>query len=142
MLSYVSSDFFVMLTTIFMFVIVLWVISNRAKERRERIRILEEQLRTGRLDGAAQQRAMDELTRRPAHTPPSAPSAAARPFSSGSRFVFAIGWIGLFLGIGLLLHGGRGETEAGLIVGSLGFAFITLPIAIRELESDRRSRSA
>ena len=136
-----------LLAVIFGFVLVITVVGNRGKERRERLRILEEQLRAGNLDAAAQQRAITELTPRQgrAHLPPplpAAPAPAVRPFTAGSRFVFALGWIAIFLGIALLLSGGRDEAEAGTIVAPLGFAFVTLPIALRELESDRRRRSA
>ena len=136
-----------LLAMIFAFVLVITVVGNRAKERRERLRILEEQLRAGNLDAAAQQRAVAELTPRHGRSPvpppaPAAPPPAVRPFTAGSRFVFALGWIAIFLGLALMFSGGRDEAEAGTILAPLGFAFVTLPIALRELESDRRRRSA
>lgn len=131
------------LMLIFGFIIAITLISSRSKERRERLRILEDQLRAGNLDGAGRQRVVDELTGRqtPAGPPPQA-NATPRPFSGSARFAFGIGWMTIFLGIALLMTGGRDEEEAGIILIPLGFALVTLPIALRELESDRRQRRA
>jgi hypothetical protein len=123
---------------VFTFVTVMAIMGHRAKDRRERLRILEEQLRNGWLDAAAQQRAMDELSGREAR--PAAAANATNPYPLGgrSRWLFALGWIGIFLGIGLTLTGDRDGEDAGAILIPLGFAFVTLPIAIREVEMGRR----
>lgn len=129
------------LVLIFGFIVTISAISRRSKERRERLRILEEQLRAGNLDGPEKQRIIEELTGRrfPA---PAGPIAPQRPFSAAARVAFGVGWMMIFLAIGLLLSGGRDETEGATIVGPLGFALVTLPIALRELESDRHRRRA
>ncbi len=131
------------LMLIFGFIIAISLISARSRERRERLRILEDQLRAGNLDGAGRQRIVDELTGRPSPAaPPPPPGATQRPFSGPARFAFGIGWMTIFLGIALLITGGRDEEQAGTILVPLGFALVTLPIALRELESDRRQRRA
>ncbi|MGE0143423.1 MAG: hypothetical protein AB7I19_10445 [Planctomycetota bacterium] len=126
---------------VFIFISVMAIVSHRARDRRERLRILEEQLRNGRLDAAAQQRAMDELTGRQAGPAVAANSDSPHPLAGRSRWLFSLGWIGIFLGIGLTLTGDRDGEEAGAILIPLGFAFVTLPIAIREVEMGRRRTS-
>ena len=132
-----------LLMLIFGFIFAMSIVSNRAKERRERLRILEEQLRAGNLDGISKQRIVDELSgRAPSVAPAASGSGTSRPFGGPARLVFAIGWLMIFLGLALLMAGGRDEEEAGTILAPLGFALVTLPIAMRELESDRRRRKA
>ncbi|MBI5853118.1 MAG: hypothetical protein HZB39_19070 [Planctomycetes bacterium] len=130
------------LVLIFGFIVTVSAISRRSKERRERLRILEEQLRAGNLDGPEKQRILEELTGRRFPEPAGTIAPPQRPFSAVARVAFGIGWMMIFLAVGLLLSGGRDETQGATIVGPLGFALVTLPIALRELESDRPRRRA
>lgn len=123
------------LFVIFLFVAVMIYLQHRAKERQERMRILEEALRSGQLDEVTKAELVSELTgRRPQRTPA---SAAPWSMSGGARLLVGIGWIGMFVGVGMLLMGDRDAEEAGPVVALGSFALLSLPIAVREYERDR-----
>ena len=96
------------------------------KGRRERLRVLEEALRNPEIDGETKRTIVNQL------------QAGGLP-KLGSNAMFGIGWLGFFLGIGLLITDQRDLFEAGAIVSTLGFALITLPLAYREIEQRRRA---
>lgn len=146
------------LIVIFMFVVVIVLINNRAKERQSRLKVLEEALKNGNLDERTRQDLVDALSDRPrsraphqdppqptpaaAYSAPAAP-APAPPRSSGmARFAFAIGWLSLFLGIALLAMDDRDCFYAGMIVAFSGFALMSLPIAVRELDREKPEKSS
>lgn len=130
------------LVVIFAFVVAMTITQNRAKERRERLKVLEEAIRSGNLDPAMKQELVGELTgKRPeAPKPAPQPGSSERHHGPWARLAFGAGWLGLFLGIGLMSMDQRDTWEAGIAITALGFAFVTLPIALREFERER-SRS-
>ena len=130
------------LYVIFAFVIAMTIQQNRARERREKLKVLEEAIRSGNLDPAAKQELVGELTgrRAPSATPP---RHTADRHGAFGRLAFGIGWLGLFLGLGLIAMDDRDTWEAGIAVAALSFALVTLPIALKELERERpRGRTA
>ena len=132
------------LVVIFVFVSVMVASQNRAKERREKLRIIEDAIRSGNLDAATKQELVAELTGR-------RPEAAGRPVprpvegrrSGWARLSFAVGWLTLFLGIGFLCVDEREMFFAGSLLAVIGFGFVSLPLALRELDRERAgARSA
>jgi len=126
---------FSILLIIFGFIAVMSISQNRAKERKERLRVIEEAIRSGNLGPDAQQDLVTELTgRRRPRPAPAVPSPAAR-----GRFLFGLGWLGMFLGIGLMAIGDRDTFEPGAVIAAISFGFVSLPLAIRELDNRRRA---
>lgn len=50
------------------------------------------------------------------------------------NFVFVLGWVGMFVGIGLMATGAWDLFEAGVIATCAGFGVATIPLALRELQ--------
>ena len=124
---------FVILSLIFGFVILMNLVQARAKDKRERFRLIEAAIRSGNLDPDTKQDLVKGLTgRRPWHGAKEGP---------GLKFVFALGWLGLFVG-GALMSVDRGAFEAGVVICALSFGVVTLPFAMRELEGRRQARDA
>ncbi len=124
---------FALLGMIFGFIFFMNLLQNRAKERKERLRVLEGAIRSGNLDAQTQQDLMEGLAggRRRRHRP-----AATAPQPRG-RYLYGLGWLGMFVGIGLMLVGDRDVFEAGIIVTAISFGVVTLPFAMREFEQRR-----
>jgi hypothetical protein len=122
------------LALIFFFVVFITGMQTRAKERRERLRIIEEAIRSGNLEPQAQDELVQELTGRRIRRHDLQPRPAWNP----SRLLFGLGWLGLFVGVGVLIVGGViGEDEAlaaGGIISAISFGVMSLPMAMRELD--------
>lgn len=126
------------LFVIFSFVVVMTITQNRAKERRDKLRILEEAIRSGNVDPATKQELVAELTgRRPAGEPASGGHGIGDRHGFWSRAAFGIGWLGLFTGVALMLIDQHDTWEAGIVMTGIALAVITLPIAMKELERER-----
>ncbi|MCA8948304.1 MAG: hypothetical protein KDE27_02305 [Planctomycetes bacterium] len=114
---------------------VLAVIESRRKRHSENTRLLEQALKNPALDRATLETLTFQLTgQKPLRNAPP-------PRGGFLAVVLAFGWITLFTGIGLLISGEFGHDRdlsmAGLIVGLIGFGFVSYPFALRELESRR-----
>lgn len=124
------------LIPIFVFVLLKIILDQRSQARSENVRLLEEALKSPQVDRPTLEALTFQLTGK---------RAARREGSSGfMAFLLAIGWIALFTGIALFavgqtIHDGEGLFVAGTIVGIIGFAFVTYPFALRELESRRQA---
>ncbi len=124
------------LIPIFAFLIVRAVLEHRATARAENLRLLEEALRNPALDRATIESLTHQLTgRRPLRNPGTGPAMTV---------VLSIGWIALFVGIGLLVISGIYHQQdfavAGIITAISGFGLVTWPFALRELESRRQAQ--
>lgn len=119
------------LAIIFPFVLAVVYIQNKSKENREKLRLLEEAIRGGHLDEQMKADLMHGLVgrRRP-----------QRHFKL-SRLLFGIGWLALFVGIGIMIADDRHSFTAGCIVSAIGFGLVTMPLAYRELDSRHRQAS-
>ena len=126
-------DFTMFLCAIFAFVLLRGWLDQRAKERLERIRVLEAAIRNPAVDRATVHQIAEQLTSQK-------PISAAR----GMAIVLAIGWVTLFVGGGMMLADYLdlipGIREGSAIVALIGFAVVTYPFALRELEL-RRSQT-
>jgi hypothetical protein len=120
------------LTPICGFLLLKMMLEHRAAARSQNVRLLEEALKNPALDRATIESLTYQLTG-------SRPPRSSQP----SRFmavVLAIGWLGLFTGIGIMVIGSmmpRGDDTmaAGALVAIIGFGLVTYPFAVRELEA-------
>ena len=123
------------LVPIFVFVLLKIVLDHRSNARADNVRLLEEALKNPALDRATIESLTYQLT-------------GARPVRGGGpgrlmAFVLAIGWITLFVGLGVAAIGGitnsESATAAGAVTAIIGFGFVTYPFALRELEARRHA---
>ncbi|MEM7201888.1 MAG: hypothetical protein AAF628_16595 [Planctomycetota bacterium] len=111
-------------------VVVGMFLRARAAERARRLDLVEKALNQPTLDNATKQQVAQLLT----------PSFWGRWFSP--RLLVGAGWLGLFVAAGCLLSGERDPERAGPIIGLASFAVLTLPFAMRELETRRPEATA
>ena len=115
--------------TIFAFILAVVVIpkivSALAKSRERRLEALERALASPTLDADNRRVLIAELAR---------PTGLAALFASGRRLIVAAGWVGVFVGIGMLASGSRLEQQ-GILVALMSFGVLTLPFAMRELDA-------
>ena len=129
------------LIAIFCFVIIKSHMDQRGKERARKLQILEEAIKGGNMDREMVDALAATLSgRRPT---PRKPQVEPRP--RGSWFL-ALGWIGIFIGLGILALGGMTDGRdadelmgAGIVVALISFGVTTYPFALRELEARRRA---
>ncbi len=96
------------LIVVFLFVGVIVMAQNRAKEKREKLRILEDALRSGHLDEVTKADLVGELTGRRRDSRRAEPVASPAPRSGTiGRLLFGLGWLGMILGVGFLLSDDR-----------------------------------
>jgi hypothetical protein len=126
----------VILCPIFVFVIARMALEHRSRARADNVRLLEEALKSPTVDRATLESLTYQLT---GHRPPHKPGT-----SRFMAFLLAIGWLGLFTGLGLWLAGEMTRcnelTIAGMITSIIGFGFVTYPFALRELEARRQAQ--
>lgn len=123
------------LVPIFFFVLLKMVLDQRGEARKDNVRLLEEALKNPALDRATIESLAFQLT------------GARTPRTGGHTrflaFVLAIGWITLFVGVGIWVIGamiGRSEpSAAGVLVSLIGFGIVTYPFALRELEARHKA---
>ncbi len=117
---------------IFVYAIAKTAIEHRTRAREQNVRLLEEALKSPHIDRPTLESLTYQLT-----------GHRARP-ASGSKFlaiVLAVGWLAVFTGIAMWIAGatmGSGYRDlivGGIVTGVVGFALVTYPFALRELES-------
>ena len=126
------------LIAIFAFVIIKGHSEQRAKERARKLQLLEDAIKSGNIDrDLIQELAATFSGKRPA---PATPAVERRP--RGTWFL-ALGWIGIFVGLGVAGLGSFNSREqlvgTGLLVSLISFGITTYPFALRELEARRRA---
>ncbi len=104
---------------------------QKAKERAQKMEMLEKALQNPNLDRATVQLLSQQL-------------AGVKPENqrgTGLAWLLALGWLTLFSGLGVwglgAMTGETGVQSAGVLVTLIGFGFVTYPFALRELESRR-----
>jgi len=110
---------------------------QRQRRLTEHTRIIAKALENPAYDRATIESLAFQLTgRRP--PAPSHPEAARRNLMA---WVLAIGWLLMFIGIGVGIAGeschDNDMVVGGIVTGLIGFAFVTYPFALRELEARR-----
>ena len=128
----------VIVAIVFPFALAITWIAIRAGLRSQRIKLIEKAIDSGRVD---------EETKRALFTALAPDHQWLRDLTCqvkgmARNLLFVGGWITMFAGIGVLIasetfHWGRDESAGGLIAAIVGFALVTLPLAMRELS--RRS---
>lgn len=123
------------LIPIFVFVLLKMVLDQRAQAQQDRVRLIEEALKSPNIDRQALESLTFQLT-------------GQRPVRNlnTSRFlaiVLAAGWIALFTGLALWIAGGlshdRDTFTGGIVTALIGFGLVTYPFALRELEARRQT---
>lgn len=116
------------------FVLAKRILDHRADAHADNVRLLEEALKNPALDRATIEALTHQLTGR-------------RPLRGGGTpawltFVLSVGWIALFVGVGLGIYGGVESDDevllGGVITALAGFGLVTWPFALRELEARRQ----
>lgn len=98
--------------------------------RHRRLRVLERLLRRNDLDDVTRRALLDEL-RQPRRPLTEAFRAHA------AQWVFGLGWLAFFVGIGCMLTGDREGVPFGAVLATFSFGLVSLPMALRELERRR-----
>ena len=125
------------LGTIFVFALIKNWMDARVQARSERVKLLEEALKNPAVDRAMIETLTYQLT---GARGPRVHLGMQRLMAA----VLAVGWLGLFTGIGVWVFGeiiNAEDTIAGGIITSIAsFGLVTYPFALRELEA-RRAQS-
>ena len=122
------------LITIFIFAIVKAWMDARIEAANQRVRLLEEALKNPAVDRAMIETLTYQLTggRKPRQ------GAGVQRLMAA---VLAVGWVGLFTGIGIWVFGEMTNSSdayaGGIITTIASFGLVTYPFALRELEIRR-----
>lgn len=138
MLALRDEETFVVFIVFFFVAVVVWI-SNRAKYRSERLKLIERALQSGNLDPQMRTELYRALTDR---------SDAQWLQALGQHLAFLArnllfigGWIAMFIGGGIVLvawlSGNSYGYREGIMTALVGFAVATVPLALRELDSKR-----
>jgi hypothetical protein len=119
---------------VFPFVLAITFIAIRAGIRSQRLKVIEKAIESGRIDEETRRALVKALTPDTQWL-----SALAWQLKGMVRnLLFVCGWITMFVGIGVLIASetfrwGSDASAGGLIAAFVGFALVTLPLALREL---------
>lgn len=131
------------LTIIFIFAFFMRWMDVMAKDRQTRMKLLEEAVKAGNLDEDGRHELLAAVTGRRVRHHRKAAVVAAAPHRATwlERLMLFLGWISFMLGVALFIWGlvapykSDDIVMAGIITGLAGFAFLTYPFVVRELES-------
>lgn len=136
---------------IFTFIFFMRWMEMMAKDRQTRMKLLEEAVKAGNLDDDGRHELLAAVTgRRPGHFKKAAKAAAPVPSphraTRPERLFLFVGWVGFLVGIALFSYGlwvryTDDYVVAGIVTGLAGFALLTYPFVIRELESRGSARA-
>ncbi len=129
------------LAIILPFTLVVIVLGTRAKQKGDRMRLMEKALQAGSLDDETRRVLLDQLSGRNKQRPEWLTTLSQHLVFLSRNAFFVVGWIGLFTGIALWVVGmGFGPEEmgfAGVITALVSFGVVTVPMALREVERRR-----
>lgn len=124
----------VILLPLLVFILIRGQLEQKNRLEAQRMQLLEQALRQGQLD----RHGVEQLTQQLGSVPPPPP---AQRQSRWLALLLALGWVTLFVGIGIAvlgtMLGGKDEFAAGALVSIIGFGLVTYPFALRELEARR-----
>ena len=128
-------DLAAILTPIFSFVLIKLWLEQRAQARSDNVRLLEEALKSPQVDRQILENLTWQLTGKR--------GIRERGPSRSLALVLAIGWMALFVGIGLFGSGSMAHSQelevGGVITAVIGFGLVTYPFALRELEARKQA---
>jgi hypothetical protein len=128
-------DLVAILTPIFSFVLIKMWLEHRAQARADNVRLLEEALKNPHVDRSTIETLTWQLTgnRRIRQQGPGRMAA----------LILAVGWLSLFVGIGLWVAGSmyrnHDQFVGGIVTALVGFGLVTYPFALRELEARKQA---
>jgi hypothetical protein len=129
-----SSEGPVIVAIVFPFALAITFVAVRAGIRSQRLKVIEKAIESGRIDEETRRALVKALTPDTQWL-----TALVWQFKGMVRnLLFVGGWITMFVGIGVLIASesfrwGRDASAGGLIAAFVGFALVTLPLALREL---------
>jgi hypothetical protein len=137
------------LTIIFIFAFFMRWMDVMAKDRQTRMKLLEEAVKAGNLDEDGRHELLAAVTGRRVRRHKHAPVVAQSPLRATflERVILFVGWLGFLVGVALFIWGLVAPYQsddcvvAGIITGLAGFAFLTYPFVVRELESRGPARA-
>ena len=135
-----AMELVLILVPIFLFVLIRSAMEQRAQARSERTKLLEEALRNPAIDRPTLTSLAHQLT---GVKPPS--TNGAGPSSGGGlqALLLALGWLTLFVGLGVWVLGEMTDSSdacaGGVLTSLIGFGLVTYPFALRELQARRPS---
>jgi hypothetical protein len=114
----------------------------RSRERKERLRVIEKALHADALDDETRRAIVNSLS---AEAREGWPQWLANLYQGVvylcRHAIFVCGWIGMFVGIALMLVGDQEMFTSGVIGTLVSLGVVTVPLALRELEARRETRS-
>ena len=123
------------------FSLIVILVGVRAKQKSEGMRLMEKALQAGSLDDATRRALLDQLSGRSKQRPEWISTLYQHLLFLSRHAVFVVGWIGLFIGIAMLVVGMTfGPPEmgyAGVFTALASFGVVTVPLALREVERRR-----
>lgn len=123
-------ELFWILFLVFAFVMAKNAFEQRAKQRADSLRLLEEALKNPAVD----RNLIETLTAQFTGQRPMRPGQALR---SGFDMFAGLGWIAMMTGIGIAFAGeasrDRDAFAGGLVTAAIGFGLVTYPFVMREL---------
>ena len=129
------------LSLIFFFVLIIVVLSMRAKLKSDRLRLMEKALQADTVDDATRRVLLDQLSGRNRQRPEWLASLYQHLLFLSKNALFVVGWMGMFTGIGLVVVGMGFDREdlgfAGVLTALVSFGVVTVPMALREAERRR-----
>lgn len=113
---------------VFVYVFLVYQTKHRHRDRERRIELVERALESG---------AIDDTTKR------ELVAAVVGGSTSGMHPLLAVGWIGLFAGLGMigLAFGDYPMWRPGIMTTAISFGVVSLPLASRELNQRRTERA-
>ena len=113
---------------VFFFVYLIVRISAHERDQRRRIDLVERALESGVIDDATKRELLEVVTHQ-------------RKRGAGPHPVFALGWVGLFAGLGMI---GISMDQyhwwpAGLLTTAVSFGVLSVPLAAREMQSRKHA---
>ena len=110
----------------------------RSRERKERLRVMEKALEAGHLDDDTRAALVNSLSGRDRAERPQLMASLYQGVVYLCRHAFFVcGWIGMFVGIGVMLVGEPDIFAGGVITALVSFGVVTVPLALREVEARR-----
>ena len=138
MMLAVGEEEMVGMVLVFGFVLAIISLALWSKHKQARFKLIEKALESTSLDEESRKQLLDGLTSS------GWVALLQQQFTFLARnAIFVVGWLGIFTGIGMASWGGANDTEEllgiGLLVGFVSLGLVTIPMALRELQTRRRA---
>lgn len=121
--------FVVLAVMITLGVVVTKVVRYYVGLKEARLRVLEQALQNPQLDPTARRELVERL------------DSGGLSGLLQSKGLTAVGWIGMFLGLGMIASGDHTAEEVGPVVALVAFGFVSLPFALRELDHRKPAKN-